>query len=91
MQCLLTSNVLNKHVLQAREDSRAVYPAPTVRTEVTVILMDVNDETPTFRSKSYACEVNENAPSNTPLTFLGHAVPQVFDYDQVSLSFEQST
>ncbi|XP_054269612.1 cadherin-23-like [Macrosteles quadrilineatus] len=68
--------------IMAQEESRAVYPAPTVRTEVTIILMDVNDETPTFRSKMYACEVNENAPANTPLTFLGHVVPQVFDYDQ---------
>lgn len=49
--------------------------------------MDVNDETPTFRSKIYACEVNENAPANTPLTFLGHAVPQVYDYDQVMIIF----
>lgn len=49
--------------------------------------MDVNDETPTFRSKLYACEVNENAPTNTPLTFLGHALPQVFDYDQVCLVY----
>lgn len=64
-----------------------MYPAPTVRTEVTIILMDVNDETPTFRSKLYACEVNENAPMNTPLTFLGHALPQVFDYDQVCLVY----
>lgn len=49
--------------------------------------MDVNDETPTFRSKLYACEVNENAPTNTPLTFLGHALPQVFDYDQVCVVY----
>lgn len=54
-----------------------------MRTEVTVIITDINDETPTFRSKRYACEITENAPTNTPLTFLGHVNPQVFDHDQV--------
>lgn len=45
--------------------------------------MDVNDETPTFRSSAYFAEVNENAPVNTPVTFLRNAVPEVFDHDQV--------
>ncbi|XP_046672662.1 cadherin-23 isoform X2 [Homalodisca vitripennis] len=79
-----TTNSNGAYIIEimAQEESRAVYPAPSVRTEVTIILMDVNDETPTFRSKMYACEVNENAPANTPLTFLGHVVPQVYDFDQ---------
>lgn len=47
--------------------------------------MDVNDETPTFRSPAYFAEVNENAPANTPVTFLRNAVPEVFDHDQVTL------
>jgi hypothetical protein len=52
---------------------------------VTVIITDVNDEIPTFRSKSYIAEVNENAQANTPVTFLNSAVPEVFDHDQVML------
>ena len=59
-------------------------PTPSVSTEVTIILMDVNDETPTFRSTKYVAEINENAPQNTPVTFLGDAVPEVFDHDLVS-------
>jgi hypothetical protein len=48
-----------------------------------VIITDVNDEIPMFRSKSYLAEVNENAQVNTPVTFLNSAVPEVFDHDQV--------
>ncbi|XP_067000515.2 cadherin-23 [Anabrus simplex] len=66
----------------ATEDSKAVFPSPTTRTEVTIIVTDVNDEIPTFRSKAYVTEINENAQANTPLTFLHGAIPQVFDYDQ---------
>jgi hypothetical protein len=50
---------------------------------VTVIITDVNDEIPTFRSEMYLAEVNENAQANTPVTFLNSAVPEVFDHDQV--------
>lgn len=68
--------------ITAEEDSRTVSPPPSARTEVTIILTDVNDEIPTFRSESYAAEVNENAQINTPVTFLGDARPEVFDHDQ---------
>lgn len=54
---------------------------------MTIIVTDVNDETPTFRSARYVGEINENAQSNTPVTFIGTAVPQVFDYDQVCSLF----
>jgi hypothetical protein len=50
---------------------------------VTVIITDVNDEIPMFRSKSYLAEVNENAQASAPVTFLNSAVPEVFDHDQV--------
>jgi len=60
-----------------------------VKTEVTVIITDVNDEIPTFRSDSYLAEVNENAQANTPITFLNNAVPEVFDHDQVGNGFTQ--
>lgn len=70
---------------QAREESKALFPPPVVKTEVTVIITDINDEIPTFRSETYLAEVNENAQANTPVTFLNNAVPEVFDHDQVTV------
>ncbi|CAH0702289.1 unnamed protein product [Spodoptera exigua] len=55
---------------------------PSATTEVTVIVTDVNDETPRFRNDRYVGEVLENAQQNTPITFLQDAIPEVFDYDQ---------
>ncbi|XP_053612756.1 cadherin-23 [Plodia interpunctella] len=66
----------------ATEESRSVSPLPSATTEVTVIVTDVNDETPTFRSDRYVGEVLENAQQNTPITFMKDAIPEVFDYDQ---------
>ncbi|KAG6445751.1 hypothetical protein O3G_MSEX004072 [Manduca sexta] len=66
----------------ATEESHTVTPLPTATTEVTIIVTDVNDETPTFRSKRYVGEVLENAQQNTPITFLQDGIPEVFDYDQ---------
>ncbi|XP_064550681.1 cadherin-23 [Drosophila montana] len=55
----------------------------TVRTEVTIIVTDVNDEIPTFGEAIYRCEVNENAQSNTPLNFLDGEVQNfVYDHDE---------
>ncbi|XP_075231619.1 cadherin 88C [Lycorma delicatula] len=68
--------------IMAREESRTVFPPPTARTEVTIMVTDVNDEKPSFRNAHYNCEINENAQANTPLNFLGPAQPQVYDYDQ---------
>lgn len=59
-------------------------PPPSVKTEVTIILTDVNDQTPTFRSDKYECEIAENSQQNTPATFLGNARNEVFDYDLVT-------
>ena len=48
----------------------------------TFMLQDVNDETPTFRSKSYVGEISENSPRATPILFLGgNVLPEVFDHD----------
>ncbi|XP_036323215.1 cadherin-23 [Rhagoletis pomonella] len=53
-----------------------------VKTEVTVIVTDVNDEIPTFRQPIYRCEVNENSQSNTPLSFIDDDVQNfVEDHD----------
>ncbi|KAH8267311.1 hypothetical protein KR018_005727 [Drosophila ironensis] len=55
----------------------------TVRTEVTVIVSDVNDEIPTFGEQMYRCEVNENAQTNTPLNFIDQDIQNlVFDHDE---------
>lgn len=61
----------------------AFQPPPSVKTEVTIILTDVNDQTPTFRNQKYECEIPENAQQNTPVVFLGDANNDVFDYDLV--------
>ncbi|CAH0714568.1 unnamed protein product, partial [Brenthis ino] len=66
----------------ATEESHMVSPLPSATTEVTVIITDVNDEKPRFRSERYVGEIIENAQQNTPITFLQDAVPEVFDYDQ---------
>jgi cadherin 23 len=49
---------------------------------VTIIVTDVNDETPTFRDNRYECEIHENAQENTPITFLGDVRNDVYDHDQ---------
>ncbi|XP_076254709.1 cadherin 88C [Rhynchophorus ferrugineus] len=57
-------------------------PPASAWTEVTILVTDVNDEAPRFKSTAYECEIAENAPQNTPVTFLGNSDPEVFDYDQ---------
>lgn len=67
--------------ITVKEISSVVIPPPSVSTEVTVILTDINDETPTFRSSRYIAEINENAPQNTPVNFIGDAIPEIYDHD----------
>ena len=81
--------------IEATEVTVAVFPPPTVHTEVTIILTDVNDEIPRFRANQYSAEIPENAPNDMPVTFLGDSVPQVYDLDQgnngsFSLSIESA-
>lgn len=64
-------------------------PAPSALTEITIIITDINDEEPKFRSDEYECEITENAPINTPLTFLGNSVPEAWDHDLVILSLNR--
>lgn len=47
-----------------------------------MIVTDINDQTPTFKSNHYICEVVENAPPNTPLSFMQESEPEVYDFDQ---------
>lgn len=59
-----------------------VKPAPSVKTEITIILIDENDSTPQFKSNRYECEIPENAQQNTPVNFLQiDPKNEVFDYD----------
>ncbi|XP_023245986.1 cadherin-23 [Copidosoma floridanum] len=68
--------------ITAKEIGSSVVPEPFTSAEVTIHVEDVNDETPTFRDSSYELEIIENAPYNTPLTFVdGNAVAEVFDHD----------
>ncbi|XP_013175482.1 PREDICTED: cadherin-23 [Papilio xuthus] len=66
----------------ATEESQQISPLPSATTEVTIIVTDVNDEIPRFRSEQYVGEILENAQQNTPITLLQHGVPEVYDYDQ---------
>ncbi|XP_035210796.1 cadherin-23-like isoform X2 [Stegodyphus dumicola] len=68
--------------IEAQEVALGVYPSPSVTTEVTIIVTDVNDETPTFLSRQYTAEINENAEANVPVNFLGSSIADVFDHDQ---------
>lgn len=68
--------------IEAQEVALGVFPSPRVTTEVTIIVTDVNDETPTFASRQYIAEINENAEVNVPVNFLGNTVAEVFDHDQ---------
>ena len=68
--------------LEATEMTTTIVPAPSVKTEVTIILTDVNDETPTFKSPYYVAEVAENAPRDTQVKFVGAGnIAQVYDHD----------
>ncbi|CAH0553788.1 unnamed protein product, partial [Brassicogethes aeneus] len=88
---VVTSNLVDREsgsesfILQitATELQSSITPHPSTTTEVTVMIMDENDESPRFKSTRYECEISENSPVNTPVTFLGNAIPEVFDFDQV--------
>lgn len=66
------------------QNSIAYQPPPSASTEITVILIDINDETPRFRAASYEAEISESSQENTPLTFIGEAAQLngVYDFDQ---------
>lgn len=59
--------------IEAKESSSAI-EQPSVRTEVTIILTDVNDEIPRFRSNAYTAEIVENSPPDMPVTFTSNRV-----------------
>uniref|UniRef100_A0A182QBJ4 Cadherin domain-containing protein n=1 Tax=Anopheles farauti TaxID=69004 RepID=A0A182QBJ4_9DIPT len=65
----------------ATEESKQ-QPAPSSTMEITVIVTDVNDEVPRFRSEAYECVISENAQENTLARFVDGTVNEVFDYDQ---------
>jgi cadherin 23 len=66
----------------ATESTKLVKPAPSVKTEITIILIDENDSTPQFKSQRYECEIPENAQHNTPVNFLQlEPKNEVYDYD----------
>lgn len=67
--------------ITAEEDSPL---RPKVTTEVTILVLDVNDQAPAFRGHQYLAEIDENSPANMPVTFIGPgSVAEVYDYDQV--------
>ncbi|XP_064108915.1 cadherin-23-like isoform X3 [Macrobrachium nipponense] len=68
--------------IQAEEDSTVVDPPPKMTTEVTVLLEDVNDETPLFKASHYVAEIAEGSQFNSPVNLIGDAIPEVYDHDQ---------
>ena len=57
-----------------------------VTTQISVLILDVNDQRPTFADATYRAVIDENSPLNMPVTFLADgsgspARPTVFDYD----------
>ncbi|XP_047739893.1 cadherin-23 [Hyalella azteca] len=76
--------IFERDMYEAEEVSSVVSPAPSSTTEVTVVLTDVNDQTPQFRASHYVAEVSESSQFNMPVNFIGDAIPEVYDNDQVS-------
>lgn len=80
--------------IEATESTQNRLTSPSITTEVTIILTDVNDELPRFRSSSYTAEIVEGSPADMPVTFTGRMSksdngipgnflsPQVYDLDQ---------
>ncbi|KAK2717587.1 hypothetical protein QYM36_006383, partial [Artemia franciscana] len=60
--------------------SRSSIPS-TETIEVTIIILDVNDETPTFESPDYVFEVVENSPVGLVLTMISGISAHVSDHD----------
>ncbi|GAB6026551.1 hypothetical protein CHUAL_012969 [Chamberlinius hualienensis] len=78
------SHLNGAHIIKIRatEVGSEIIPAASVETEVTVMIMDINDETPRFRNRSYVGEISENAQLNVPVTFSSDNLPEVYDHDQ---------
>ncbi|XP_030375877.1 cadherin-23 [Scaptodrosophila lebanonensis] len=75
------AHILRITAMELTKDSLPT--AAMVRTEVTVLVTDVNDEIPTFGDTVYRCEINENSQSNTPLNFIDKDVHNyVYDHDE---------
>lgn len=59
-----------------------VKPSAQVKTEVTVLISDVNDQIPTFAQSVYRCEINENSQLNTPLSFMDAGLDNHYVFDR---------
>ncbi|KPM07825.1 cadherin-23-like protein [Sarcoptes scabiei] len=64
--------------IEATEVTHNVFPPPSITTEVTIILTDVNDEPPRFRLPLYLAEIMENSPPDMPITFIGRNSRKIF-------------
>lgn len=81
-------NVVNGAMILAVTATEDSALKPSVTTEVTILVLDVNDQAPAFRHSGtgpYLAEIDEHSPANMPVTFIGSdSLPEVYDYDQVS-------
>ena len=72
--------------MKAEEVTSVVVPPPKAETEITVVLEDINDQTPTFKNPHYVGEISEGSQFNSPVNLVGDAIPEVYDNDQVFIS-----
>lgn len=78
-------------LLQARENDNSQDESKiTATTLVTITVLDVNDNSPTFNSLTYEAFILENMQKGVPITFSGPnniSFLNAFDRDQVIFSF----
>ena len=79
MKAIVYANIFHDYCHFFQFKTNASDETMQVRTEVTVIVTDINDEIPTFRQPIYRCEVNENSQSNTPLSFIDDDVQNIVE------------
>jgi hypothetical protein len=79
----IITTINGAYILEILATERSkIKPAPSVKTEITIILIDENDSIPQFKSTRYECEIPENSQQNTPVNFLQiDPKNEVFDYD----------
>lgn len=76
-----------KFIFQAYEknDSFPQEGNTTTVTEVTVIILDVNDNSPQFNNQTYNASLQENTPEGVPITLTDPVSMIVSDIDQVNI------
>ena len=90
--CVHNLPFISTHVIsQAYEDTSSPKGPTNVKTQVRIVVEDVNDETPTFSASKFLATVKENTQSAVPITFMPAGTEmKVVDKDKVRNSFGMS-